>query len=65
MVIHATIGITDRVASNHLRDCHNAAGINDKAAGIDDNATGIGNNSTEIGDNASGIGNIAAKVIPC
>ena len=43
--------ISNLAATNHLRDC--------------DNAAGIGDNSAEIGDDASGIVDIATKVIPC
>ena len=43
--------ISDRVATDRLRDR--------------DNAAGIGNNSAEISDDAAGIVDIAAKVISC
>ena len=43
--------IFDRVATDHLRDL--------------DNAAGIGDNSAEIGDGAAGIVDITANVIPC
>ena len=39
------------VAADHLKDCDNAAGIDD--------------NSAEIGNNSAGIIYIAVKVIPC
>ena len=43
--------INNRTATDHLRDC--------------DNAAGIGDNSAEIGDDTAGIVDIAAKVTPC
>ena len=45
------IGISNHVVANGLRDCDNAAGIND--------------NSAEIGNDDTGFVDIAAKVIPC
>ena len=43
--------VSDRLASNCLRDHTNPAGISD--------------NTAKIGDNAAGIFDIAVKVIPC
>ena len=45
------LSIGDRMATNHLRECDNGAGISD--------------NSTEVGDDTAGIINIVTKVIPC
>ena len=51
LVSCATVGISDCVAADRLRDY--------------DNAARISASSTEVGDDATGIVDIATKVIPC
>ena len=50
--------IDNRTATDHLRDCDNAAGIGN-------NSAEIGDNSAEIGDDTAGIVDMAVKVTPC